>query len=152
MITKVFLSGFLLIAVIVAGPVDGALDALARVHQFREVSVSPDGSMVAWVESIPSKDGSPASRSMIYVQDLRDPAAAPRRASESPETGEGLAWSRDGKLAFLGNGDSGDQLQLYVTDRPGAAVLENSPMWKGTLPARNGRRMGVALRCCGSKD
>jgi len=75
--------------------------------------------MVAWVESVPSKDGSPASRSMIYVQDLRDPAVAPRKVPDAPETGEGLAWSRDGKLAFLSNGDSGEQLQLYVSDKQG---------------------------------
>lgn len=154
MLTKVVSCGLLLIAwaSASAGPLDGALDALARVHQFREVAVSPDGAMAAWVESIPSKDGSPGGRSMIYVQDLRDAAATLRRVTDAPETGEGLAWSRDGKLAFLSNGDSGEQLQLYVADKPGRGHARRLTNVQGYLASRNGPPMDGPSQFCGSRD
>jgi len=43
------------------------MDSLARVREFQEVVVSPDGSHVAWVETLPAKDGNPSGRSAIYV-------------------------------------------------------------------------------------
>ena len=91
----------------------------AAIHEFREVTVSPDGGMAAWTEGIPAKDGSESRRSAVYVKDLRDAAAAPRRMTDAAETGHSPAWSRDGKLAFLAGGESGGQVQLYVTAKPG---------------------------------
>ncbi|HYL74072.1 MAG TPA: S9 family peptidase [Bryobacteraceae bacterium] len=104
-----------------AGPADPALDALARVHQFKDVTVSPDGGMVAWTEMIPPKDGSGPGKPVVYIKDLRDPSAPPRRVTDDPDSGQSPAWSRDGKLAFLASGDSGEQLQLYIADKPGRA-------------------------------
>src|ERR1700681_1531195 len=93
-------------------PADQALDALAAVHQFREVAMSVDGSMVAWIETIPAKDGSDSSRSAVLVKDLRDAGAAARTVMDGGETVQGLTWSPDGKLAFVANTDSEKQLQL----------------------------------------
>ena len=89
------------------------------IHQLREVAVSPDNAMAAWTEGIPAKDGSESRRSAVYVKDLRDAAAAPRRMTDAAETGHAPAWSRDGKLAFLAAGETNEQLQLYVTAKPG---------------------------------
>jgi dipeptidyl aminopeptidase/acylaminoacyl peptidase len=113
---------FLILTLVIsssADPLDSALDALSRVHQFREVTVSPDGRMVAWTETIPPKDVKGQPNPAVYVKDLHDPKAAPRRISEDLSTGESPAWSPDGKLAFLATPDSSDQLQLYIVDKPG---------------------------------
>src|SRR5260370_21001592 len=98
-----------------------SLDALNSVHQFREVAISPDGATVAWTEMILAKEGSDPRRSVIFIKDLRDPAARPRPLLKYPWSGKGLAWSRDGKLAFLSNGGTPGQLQLYTADKPGTS-------------------------------
>jgi len=105
-----------------AGPtLDSALDSLSSVHYFRNVAVSPDGSMAAWIETIRAKDGSNSQSASVWVKDLREASGTPRRIMESVESAHGLAWSQDGKLAFIATGDSGDQVQLYVSDKPGSA-------------------------------
>jgi dipeptidyl aminopeptidase/acylaminoacyl peptidase len=117
--TTVLLTSFLLVCL--TAPADQALDALAAVHQFREVAMSVDGSMVAWIETIPAKDGSDSSRSAVLVKDLREVSAIARTVMDGGETAQGLTWSRDGKLAFVATADSEKQLQLYVADKPGHA-------------------------------
>jgi dipeptidyl aminopeptidase/acylaminoacyl peptidase len=102
-----------------AGPtLDRALDSLSSVHQFHEAALSPDGATVAWTETIPGRDAK-ARESFVYVKDLRDPASSPRRIAETSESDQSLAWSRDGRLAFLSRGDSCGQLQVYVAEKPG---------------------------------
>jgi dipeptidyl aminopeptidase/acylaminoacyl peptidase len=91
-----------------AGPtLDRALDSLSEVRHFQEIAVSPDGGMAAWIET---------GASGIYVKDLRDHGAQVRHIAESAESEQGLAWSRDGRLAFLATGDSPGQLQLYIAE------------------------------------
>ena len=75
--------------------------------------------MVAWVETAPAKSASNVRESEVFVKDLRDATSRPRRIASSAESEHALAWSRDGKLAFLSSGDSGDQLQLYISEQPG---------------------------------
>jgi len=118
-VVRTLVVSLVLLPIAFAGPLDPALDALSRVHQFREVAVSPDGGMAAWTETSPPKDGSESNKSAIFVKDLRDTGAAARRITEVGESGQGLAWSRDGKLAFLSTIDSTEQLQLFVSDKPG---------------------------------
>ena len=77
--------------------------------------------MVAWIETIPAKDGSDSGRSAVLVKDLREAGAAARTVMDGGETVQGLTWSRDGKLAFVATADSEKQLQLYVADKPGHA-------------------------------
>ena len=103
-----------------AGPgVDQTLDSLFSTHQFREVSVSPGGEFAAWVEASSEKGSAESRRSAIHVKDLRDSSSKPRRVSDSLASEHSPAWSKDGKLAFLSDAGSRDQLQLYVTDKPG---------------------------------
>lgn len=90
-------------------------------HQFREVEVSPDGGMAAWIESSRVADGAEGANSVVWVKDLRDANATARRVTEPTHSVHGLAWSRDGRLAFVATNDSPGQLELYVTDKPGRA-------------------------------
>src|ERR1700758_3684601 len=80
--------------------IDETLSMLARVRTFDGVSVSPDGSRVAWVET------APGGGDAIYVEELNAQGARPRRVT----AGDGSAaydehdavWSPDGsRLAFL---------------------------------------------------
>ncbi len=88
------------------------------VHSFHDVALSPDGATAAWTETTPSRDGKPRE-SFVYVKDLRDPGSSPHRIGAAGASDHALAWSRDGRLAFLSSGDSGEQLQVYVVDKPG---------------------------------
>jgi dipeptidyl aminopeptidase/acylaminoacyl peptidase len=121
---------FLLFSTAVFGQ---SLDALNSVHHFREVSVSPDGATVAWTEMIPVKEGADPHRSVIFIKDLHDPAASPRPLLKDPWSGQGLAWSRDGKLAFLSNGGTPGQLQLYTADKPGISAPRKLTTLEGYL-------------------
>jgi dipeptidyl aminopeptidase/acylaminoacyl peptidase len=77
--------------------------------------------MVAWVESTPSQDESAPHNLAVYVRDLRAAGAPVRRIAEPARHAHGLAWSPDGKLAFLTDADSPGQLQLFVAAQPGRA-------------------------------
>ena len=116
-VLSIFLLGFSLAPA--RAQVDQGLNALSAVHLFREVAMSADGSMVAWIETIPAKNGTDSSRAAVLVKDLRDSGSPARTIMDGSETAQGLAWSRDGKLAFVANTDSEKQLQLYVVEKPG---------------------------------
>jgi dipeptidyl aminopeptidase/acylaminoacyl peptidase len=125
-------SSLLCLSSLLASPAsDKALDSLASVHQFREVEVSPDGSLAAWIETSPEPDNSTVST--VWVKDLHDASAAPKRASESAKSLHGLAWSRDGKLAFVSSADSSGALQLFVADKPGRAKARKVTQVEGYL-------------------
>jgi len=83
------------------------------------VALSPDGGKVAWIESAPGKTEGELATVSIYVKDLREPSAAAKRVGDAAQMAHGLAWSQDGKLAFLSDADSHGQMQLYVTEKPG---------------------------------
>jgi hypothetical protein len=132
-------------------PIDQALNALSTVHQFREVAMSADGSMLAWVEIIPGKDGSAAGRSAIFVKDLKTAGAAARSVVDGVEMAQGLAWSREGKLAFVASGDSEPQLQLYVVEKPGRSKPRKVTDVEGYLADPRWSPDGAASRCCGCR-
>lgn len=100
-------------------PLDQSLAELAAVHQFHDLAVSPDAGMVAWIETIPAKAGGNAVREAVFVKDLRDASAQNRMILDGVESAQGLAWSRDGKLAFVATDDAEKQLQLFIADKPG---------------------------------
>src|SRR5579864_5017859 len=84
--------------------VDEIVDALFRVRQITDVSISPDGAQVAWVQS--QEDPVTGAESIsIYARGIPPGGAATRvtagnSAAEAHENS--LAWSPDGKhLAFL---------------------------------------------------
>ena len=99
-----------------------AQDATPSVRNFREEKISPDGTRVAWVESLTT-----AGRgSAIYVQDIESPGSQPRRVSAATEGStaheEDVSWSPDGKqLAFLSDVAGDSQSELYVADLDGGA-------------------------------
>ncbi len=103
---------------------DRVIDSLLPVRAFREVAISPQGTRVAWVESLHEKNGSTSSNSAIFIADLKSPAAPPRRISaasgENPHAEHGVAWSPEGKqLAFLSDAAKAAQLDLYVVNAAG---------------------------------
>jgi dipeptidyl aminopeptidase/acylaminoacyl peptidase len=100
-------------------PIESALDSLNAQHEFREVALSPDHGLMAWIETAPGKnEGEPASLS-VYVKDLRDAGASAKRVGDSAIRMQGLTWSQDGRLAFVSDADSHGQMQLYIVERPG---------------------------------
>src|SRR3954454_15413876 len=58
--------------------VDSVIDDLNRTIHFRQVALSPDGARVAWVESVPEKEGPAPDRTLIQVADRASPEASPR--------------------------------------------------------------------------
>jgi dipeptidyl aminopeptidase/acylaminoacyl peptidase len=95
-------------------PLDQVIDSLFAVEEITEVSISPDGAQVAWVEM----------GTRIYVEDLRTSPAAPRRLSAGNGTEDcvehDVAWSPDGRrLAFLSDAQNRGQLQIYVGESSG---------------------------------
>ena len=103
------------------GTVLGALD---RVRGFHETAISPDGRRVAWVEDVAAT----AETTAIFVRTIA--VAANAQNGESAETHRvtvsgdgkghrenGVAWAPDSHtLAFLSDGGSPGQQQLYVID------------------------------------
>ncbi len=132
---------------VVAAWGDEGLDALGKVHLFREVAMSADGGMVAWIETIPAKDGGDSSRAALFVRDLKDANAAARVVMDDGETVQGLAWSHEGKLAFVANAGDEKQLQLYIAEKPGHGKPRKVTDVKGFLadPHWSPDGSGIAL-------
>jgi dipeptidyl aminopeptidase/acylaminoacyl peptidase len=107
--------------------------ANSSVKSFRQVTISPDGTHVAWVESLPGEAGGSA----IYVQDLEKSGSQPRRVSAakggSTAHEEDVCWSPDSKqLAFLSDAEGDKQSELYVEDRDGGLTRKLTSL-KGFL-------------------
>src|SRR3989442_12115585 len=99
--------------------VEQVLNSLAAVRGFTQVAISPDGARVAWVESLGEKVG---GNSAIYIADLRNPSAAPRRISAGAGAELYVAWSPDGRrLTFLSDAAKKGQRQLYIAELAGGA-------------------------------
>ena len=109
-----------------ASAFDQVMDSLARVREFQEVVVSPDGSHVAWVESLPAKEGNPPRRSAICVAGSKGAVSSPRRITagkgDAAFSEHSVAWSPDGRVAFLSDREKPGQLQLYMTAASGGPV------------------------------
>jgi dipeptidyl aminopeptidase/acylaminoacyl peptidase len=98
---------------------EAAQNSLFALHDFREVAISQDGGKVAWIESAPGKFESDLPTLSIYIRDLGDAGAVAKRISEPGSMVQGLAWSQDGRLAFLSDTESHGQMELYVAEKPG---------------------------------
>jgi dipeptidyl aminopeptidase/acylaminoacyl peptidase len=67
----------------------GRIRSMFDTRTFRQASISPDGTRIAWVEALPGPGGAPSSNSAIYLAQLNDPAhvtpmTAANRAPEEP--------------------------------------------------------------------
>ena len=116
------LASLLLVCGAWAGPTldpasTAAFDSLNALHQFHDLALSPDGSLLAWTEAARTREPGEPLRSTIFVKEMRDGGAAPRRVVEPVESVNGLAWSRDGRLAYIAS-DSGSQVQLFIVEKP----------------------------------
>jgi len=103
--------------------VEKAIDALAGVHSFGEVAVSPDGKKVAWVEKLHDKNGMETGKSAIVATTI-DGKAPVQKITAAPTLGQreekGIAWAPDSRrVAFLSDAAAPGQLQLYVQGASG---------------------------------
>jgi dipeptidyl aminopeptidase/acylaminoacyl peptidase len=105
---------------------DAVVKTLFAAHRFEQTAISPDGSRVAWVETLVDKDGTSTGNSAIFLKDLQT-RAAPRRitagtAGSSHAEGN-VAWSPDSKrIAFLSDAPKKGQVQLFVVNATGGAA------------------------------
>ena len=86
---------------------------------------------MAWIESAPGKIEGELPSLSIYVKDLRDSGAGARRIGDPSSMAQGLAWSQDGKLAFLSDAEAHGQMQLYVAEKPGRGKPRKIGEFKG---------------------
>jgi dipeptidyl aminopeptidase/acylaminoacyl peptidase len=119
-------------------PLDDAMHSMFAYRKFLEAKISPDGTRVAWVESLAGPDGAPSAKSAIYIAELKSPAN-PRRITagdgKNPFEEHDLAWSKDSKrLAFLSDALSRGQLQLFVLELSAGAPRQLTHL-KGFLSA-----------------
>ncbi len=107
--------------------IDDMLNMLSAVRTFGGAAISPDGQRVAWIETVPGKNGGADAGTAIYVKDLSVPNARPQRITAGDGTAaydeHGIAWSPDSnRLAFLSDQPQAGQLQLYVAPATGGAA------------------------------
>ncbi len=114
-----------------ATSLDAVINTLFATHTFQQAAISPDGSSVAWVEDVHSKNGVVSGSTVIYVKNIKS-SAPPHRISagvgDSLHAESNVAWSPDSqKIAFLSDAAKKGQLQLYVTNAAGgpAKMLTN---------------------------
>ncbi len=126
-------------------------DVPAKLHNYHETAISPDGTRVAWVEGLDGAGEPSPGHSGIFVAELAKSRAMPRRITAGDgKTGcaeHSIAWSPDGaRLAFLSDHDKVGQLQVYVAPLDGgeakrltaASGFLADPRW-----SPDGARLGV---------
>jgi len=112
-------------------PLDDIVKTLFAAHTFKQAALSPDGSSIAWVEAVHSKNGAGSGSTVIYVKNLK--SGAPQRrigagVADSLHAESEVAWSPDSqRIAFLSDAAKKGQLQLYVMNAAGgpAKMLTN---------------------------
>src|ERR1700752_2181943 len=75
-------------------PLESVLDALEQVRSFRSVDISPDGTRVAWVQRLRSRDGAEVL-STIDVAEIASPATRRITAASDARAHreQGAVWS-----------------------------------------------------------
>src|SRR6202043_2933993 len=103
-----------------AKSLDDARKAMFGVRTFQQAEISPDGKLVAWMESLPGPGGAPSADSAIYVAPLSAPDATKRITAGDGKVAHeehDIAWSPDGKeIAFLSDAATNGQLQVFVAN------------------------------------
>jgi len=114
-----------------------AQSASPATRSFDQVSISPDGNRVAWVQSSVNASGELAGGSSIYVQDLRSPGAKAKRVSAGSDvqtaSEDTIVWSPDSRhLAFLSDVEGEGQSNFYVVNADGGSARKLTSL-KGYL-------------------
>lgn len=121
-----------------APEIDAVVKTLGAAHRFAETEISPDGTHVAWVETLTGKDGAPNGNASIYVKNLKTDSAPIRVTAGLAGTfhAEGnIGWANDSKqFAFLSDAAKKDQQQLYIVAANGG-VAKKLTQIKGFLDA-----------------
>ena len=102
--------------------VERAIRAIGAARSFGQVTVSPDGKKVAWVEKLRDKNGTETGASTIFVNtiDSLTPARKITASSSGTHTESDIAWSPDsGRIAFLSDAVKPGQSQLYLEGAAG---------------------------------
>jgi dipeptidyl aminopeptidase/acylaminoacyl peptidase len=125
---------------------DQMLAALSSVRGLRQAAMSPDGSMAAWIETPPARNGNESRNSAIWVKEVAS-SAAPRRVSNCQCSENHPVWSHDNRLAFLSDIAAKGQPQLYVTGAKATGTPRKLTSLKGYLQeprwSRDNRRIAV---------
>src|SRR5580704_5299398 len=90
---------------------------LVRVKRVSDPQVSPEGSVLAFVQRETDMDAN-RGRTSLWLLDLRDPAAEPQRASGGNFNDSGPHWAQDGRTLY------------FLSNRSGS-----SQVWRLNLPA-----------------
>src|ERR1700733_329005 len=121
-----------------APEIDDVVKTLRAAHRFAETEISPDGTHIAWVETLTGKDGAPNGNTAMYVKNIKTDSAPVRVTAGLPAAfhAEGnIAWSNDSKyFAFLTDAIKKDQQQLYIVPADGGAPRKLTHV-KGFLDA-----------------
>jgi dipeptidyl aminopeptidase/acylaminoacyl peptidase len=100
-------------------------EPVAATRHFGEVSMSPDGKSVAWVELLHGTNGMETGNSAVRCSSLGEQSMTPHDISSNktkPALTSGLSWAPDNKrLALLSDAEESGQLQLYLTDCSGSS-------------------------------
>jgi dipeptidyl aminopeptidase/acylaminoacyl peptidase len=97
---------------------DQVIRTLFALKPFKQVTISPDGKLVAWVE-----ESGGASSIMVSAITGGTPHRITASASHTLHSEDSIAWSPDSKqVAFLSDAAGNDQAQLYVAPAGGGAA------------------------------
>jgi dipeptidyl aminopeptidase/acylaminoacyl peptidase len=111
--------------------IDVLTRAMAGMHGYGQVAVSPDGRYVAWVEG--GRRARSSGRSGIYVADLKSPGGQPKQITAGGHSEQGLAWSPDAtRLAFFSDKEKNGQVQLFIADVAAGKAVQLTHL-KGAL-------------------
>src|ERR1700724_1010115 len=104
-------------------PIHEVEKTLFATRRFEQAVISPDGTRVAWVETLIGKDGAPSGNAAIYISGM-EAKTPPKRLRAGVGRGDheegNVAWSPDSKrVAFLSDAVKAGQRQLYVANLSG---------------------------------
>jgi len=127
---------------------DAVFDSVLATRHFAEVSISPDGQHVVWIESSVKNDAEYAHT--VYVADLKSENPPQRVGLGDPRAQFGtstVTWSPDGKeLAYIVQVGPGEQSELKVASADGRNSRSLAMLKGGAISPRwspDGRRIAL---------
>ena len=107
--------------------VSSVLDAQRQVKNYSSAVISPDGTRVAWVESLEDRGSSSTRQSVIWAAPVAGgkPVRLTAAADGRNHRELGVAWSPNGQnVAFLSDAAKERQLQIYVASASGGPARQ----------------------------